>query len=201
MSTGRLEAFSDGVIAVAITLLALGLTIPTPASRHSLAQNLATEWPAYVAYVISFATIGIIWINHHASIRRLREADHFILVINLVLLMSVCVLPFTTGLMAQYLTHNGGEKLAAAVYAGSLLVMGLAFSLLNWYTLRSRPDLLNDGISAEQRTILLHRGLSGLLPYAVALALATVSPYLSLAICGIVAIVYALPGTTNTIRT
>ena len=110
MSTGRLEAFSDGVIAVAITLLALGLTVPSVNSGHALAHDLGQQWPAYVAYVISFATIGIIWIHHHASIRRLREADHLILVINLILLMSVCVLPFTTGLMAAYLTHDGGGR-------------------------------------------------------------------------------------------
>jgi uncharacterized membrane protein len=199
MNTGRLEAFSDGVIAVAITLLALTLNVPEPGGRHTLAHNLASQWPAYVAYVISFATIGIIWINHHAAIARLREADHTLLTINLLLLMSVCVLPFTTRLMATYLTASGGEKLGAAAYSGSLLVMGVCFSLLNWYALKARSELLHSSITDEQRRLLLLRGVSGLIPYAVAVVLAVVSPYASIALCGAVAVFYALPA-ANTIR-
>jgi TMEM175 potassium channel family protein len=198
MSTTRLEAFSDGVIAVAITLLALNLTFPAPGTKP-LGAFLAHQWPAYVAYVISFATIGIIWINHHAAIGRLREADHSILVINLLLLMSICVLPFTTHLMASYLTASGGERLAAVVYSGSLLVMGVCFSLLNAHTLLGRSDLLSDELTAEQRRGLLLRANSGIAPYALAVLLSLLSPYLGLAICGAVAMFYALP-VANTIR-
>ncbi len=193
MSTARLEAFSDGVIAVAITLLALGLDVPSPLSPH-LAHNLLHQWPAYLAYVISFATIGIIWINHHAAIGRLREADHTILVINLLLLMSVCVLPFSTRLMATYLTGSGpDQRLTAAIYSGSLLVMGACFSLLNRHTLLTKAHLLDGELSEEERRRLYRRGVSGLLPYAVAVALAPLSPDLSIAICGLVALFYALP--------
>jgi uncharacterized membrane protein len=193
LSTGRLEAFSDGVIAVAITLLALGLMVPVPDGRHGLAHELALQWPAYLAYVISFATIGIIWINHHAAIGRLREADHAILVINLLLLMSICVLPFTTRLMAEYLTHNGGERLAAAVYSGSLLVMGICFLLLNWHMLFAKTHLLEGEFSEAQRRRVLRRNAFGVIPYVLALALAAISPYLSIALCGLVAAFYALP--------
>ena len=199
MSTGRLEAFSDGVMAVAITLLALNLAFPEPGSRP-LAPYLAHQWPAYVAYVISFVTIGIIWINHHASIARLREADHAILAINLLLLMSICVLPFTTHLMASYLTASGGERLAAAVYSGSLLLMGACFSLLNAHTLLGKAHLLTGELSDADRRRLLRRGVSGLVPYAIAVAVSLISPYASLAICGAVAAFYALPA-ANTIST
>jgi uncharacterized membrane protein len=198
MSTGRLEAFSDGVMAVAITLLALNLTSPPPGTK-SLGPALAGQWPAYAAYVISFATIGIIWINHHTAIGRLREADHSILMLNLLLLMSICVLPFTTHLMASYLTASGGERLAAVVYSGSLLVMGLCFSLLNAHTLLGRGELLGDELTAEQRRRLLLRANSGIAPYALAVLLSLLSPYLGLAICGAVAVFYALP-VANTIR-
>lgn len=195
MSTGRLEAFSDGVIAVAITLLALGLTVPVPGAHGvSLARNLGTQWPVYLAYVISFATIGIIWINHHAAVRRLREADHLVLVLNLLLLMSVCVLPFSTSLMSTYLTRGDGERLAAVIYSGSLLAMGVCFSFLNAYMLIVAPRLLDDGWAADARRRLLRRSVSGLLPYAVAVVVAPFSPVASVIICGLVALLYALPG-------
>jgi uncharacterized membrane protein len=198
MNTGRMEAFSDGVMAVAITLLVLNLGFPNPGTKP-LGAALAHQWPAYLAYVISFTTIGIIWINHHAAIGRLRETDHTILMLNLLLLMSICVLPFTTGLMASYLTASGGQKLAAAVYSGSLLVMGTCFALLQTNTLLVKDDLLEGDLTAQQRRLLLRRGASGVVPYLIAVAVAAVSPYLSLAICGAVAVFYALP-VANTIR-
>jgi uncharacterized membrane protein len=199
MSTSRLEAFSDGVIAVAITLLALNLTFPAPGTQP-LGHFLAKQWPAYLAYVISFMTIGIIWINHHMAIGRLREADHSILTFNLLLLMSICVLPFTTHMMASYLTASGGERLAAVVYSGSLLVMGAAFSLLNMHTLLRKSELLNIEMTQADRGRLLRRSAVGQVPYAVAVVLALISPYASIALCGAVGVYYALPA-ANTIRT
>src|ERR1700759_1438633 len=100
MSPSRLEAFSDGVFAIAITLLVLDLGVPEPGSG-SLGHELLAQWPSYASYVISFLTIGIIWINHHAAFGRLRVVDHSILIWNLALLMTVSVLPFTTRLMAE----------------------------------------------------------------------------------------------------
>ncbi len=127
VSTGRLEAFSDGVIAVAITLLVLNIQVPAPplGAGKTLAHELARNWPVYAAYVTSFLTIGIIWINHHVMIRRLREPDHMILFLNLLLLMSIAILPFATSLMATYLRESSGQHLAAVIYSGSLLVMGV----------------------------------------------------------------------------
>ena len=99
MSPNRLEAFSDGVFAIAVTLLVLDLGVPAP-GIGSLGHELLAQWPSYAAYVISFLTIGIIWINHHAAFSRLRVVDHSILMWNLALLLTVSVLPFTTSLMA-----------------------------------------------------------------------------------------------------
>jgi len=194
VSTGRLEAFSDGVIAVAITLLVLNLSVPSPASHHTLAHNLAKNWPSYVAYVISFATIGIIWINHHTVISRLRETDRAILALNLLLLMSIGVLPFTTDLVAQYISHAGrDQQLAAFLYSVSLLVMSLAFASLIWQTLFPKAHLLRGELSEVHRRRILKRSLTGLLPYAVATVVAPFSPYLTFAICGLVAAFYASP--------
>jgi uncharacterized membrane protein len=194
MNTGRLESFSDGVLAVAITLLVLALLVPHPQSGHTLAGDLGHEWAQFVAYAISFVTVGIIWINHHAALNRLREADHTLLVINLLLLMSVVLLPFTTNLMASYLRAGRGEHLAAAVYGGSLLLMGLAFLALNVHIMWRRPELLASEMPREARTRFVRLQLVGIAPYALATALAAVSPYLTLALTGVVAAFYALPG-------
>ncbi len=193
MSTSRLEAFSDGVIAVAITLLVLNLAVPDPASTPHLAHTLGTKWPEYAAYVISFLTIGIIWVNHHAMIGRLREADHTILLLNLILLLTIGVLPFATDLMATYLRAGSGDRLAAAIYAGAFLVMGLAFANLNRHILFDKSHLLDGQLPPERRRVILSRSVSGLIPYAVAVAVAPLSPYATLAICGALAVFYATP--------
>jgi uncharacterized membrane protein len=195
MGIGRLESFSDGVIAVAITLLVLDIVPPTleASARRGLLYELGQNWPHYIAYVISFMTIGIIWINHHAMISRLREADHSILILNLVLLMTIGILPFATELMADYLRADHGQKLAAGLYAGSFLVMSLAFSALNRLILLSRAHMMETEIPLAERRQILVRSITGLLPYALATVLAVVSAYASLAICGALAVFYALP--------
>jgi uncharacterized membrane protein len=193
VSTGRLEAFSDGVIAVAITLLVLNIDVPALRPGESLAHGLAQNWPAYAAYVTSFLTIGIIWINHHAMIGRLREADHAILFLNLLLLMSIAVLPFATRLMADYLRESSGQHLAAAVYSGAFLVMSAFFSILNAHILLAKHEKLAKPLSSERRRQILTRGISGTVPYAIATALAVVSSYATLIICAAIAVFYALP--------
>jgi uncharacterized membrane protein len=195
MGTNRLESFSDGVIAVAITLLVLGITVPNPHAHphHSLLYELGTHWPDYAAYVTSFMTIGIIWINHHAMINRLRDADYTILILNLLLLMSIGILPFATQLMATYLREPNGQALAAAVYAGALLVMSLMFTSLNRTILIKRAHLFAEELTLEQRRQVLRRTVTGLVPYAIAVALAPVSAYVTLAICAAVAVFYAFP--------
>jgi uncharacterized membrane protein len=193
MATNRLEAFSDGVIAVAITLLVLDITVPVPGGPHSLGHALAQRWPNYVAYAISFLTIGIIWINHHVMIGRLKQADHSILMLNLVLLMTIGVLPFATALMARYLREGAGEHLAAAVYAGAFLAMSAAFITLQRQILLRRPQLLKRDLPQAERRRIVRRNATGIVPYALALAVALVSPYVTLAICAAVAAFYALP--------
>jgi uncharacterized membrane protein len=193
VSPGRLEAFSDGVFAIAITLLVLDIKVPAPGSGPSLAHELGAQWPSYAAYVVSFLTIGIIWINHHAMIRRLRAIDHKIMTWNLALLLCVGLLPFTTALMAAYLKEGQGEHLAAAIYGGSLLLMSLVFAATNRYILLTAPHLLVAGLEKGRRRMILARGVAGLVPYAAATALAAVSSYATLALCGAVAAFYALP--------
>jgi uncharacterized membrane protein len=194
-----MESFSDGVIAVAITLLVLGIRVPDPKARphHSLIWELGQQWPSYAAYVVSFVTIGIIWINHHAMIDRLQQSDHVILILNLLLLMSIGVLPFATDLMATYLRQPSGQSTAAAIYGGSLLLMSLAFSILNRTILIRRAELLGVDLDLAARRAVLRRSVIGLVPYAIATALAFVSPYITLIISGAVAAYYAHPAASG----
>ena len=180
-------------MAVAITLLVLNITVPPPRSHSTLAHELLRQWPIYAAYVTSFITIGIIWINHHAMISRLRQADHTILALNLVLLMSIAVLPFATDLIAEYLKASRGQHLAAGIYSGAFLVMSIFFLTLNRHIMFRKPHLLDFEMPELLRRRLIARSQVGLLPYAIATALAVVSPYVTVAICGAVAVYYALP--------
>lgn len=192
-----MEAFSDGVLAIAITLLVLDIHVPSPETPGTLAHKLAAQWPSYAAYLTSFLTIGIIWINHHAMIRRLRSVDHSIITLNLLLLLTIGVLPFTTALVAAYLKQGSGQHLAAAIYGGSYLLMGIAFATTQRHILFARANLLRGALSESERRSILARGVAGIAPYVIATALAPVSAYVTLAICGVVALFYALPFTTR----
>jgi TMEM175 potassium channel family protein len=133
MDRGRLEAFSDGVFAVAITLLALNLPV-RGLGYGSLADQLADQWPAFVAYLISFFTIGIIWVNHHALVSNIATVSRLLLFLNLVLLLFVVMVPFATKTVADYLAHGGFDaKVAVAVYGIVLEGMSVGFALmLEW---------------------------------------------------------------------
>jgi uncharacterized membrane protein len=196
MGKERVEAFSDGVIAIAITLLVLDIHVPEPRAGLSLADRLGAQWPSYAAYAISFLTIGIIWINHHAMLRRLAGVDHSILLLNLVVLLTVAILPFSTALMAAYLKSGAGEKLAAAIYGGSFLLMSIAFFAMQQHILRAKPHLLPETLTPEVKRSVLWRNFAGLLPYVVATAGAAITPYLTFGLCAAVALYYALPATT-----
>jgi uncharacterized membrane protein len=193
VSTTRLESFSDGVLAVAITLLVLNIEVPAPHAGQSLADALGAQWPHYAAYAISFLTIGIIWVNHHVMIGRLRAADHSILMLNLLLLLTIALIPFATALFATYLKQGHGDSLAAAVYGAAFVLMAIAFSALNWNILFRKTHLLAPELSGEQRRRILTRSLIGPIPYVIATVLAAVSPYATLAITAGLAIYYALP--------
>ena len=131
--TGRLEAFSDGVIAIAITLLVLEIKIPE--GTGSLATRLAEQWPVYVAYLVSFVVVGATWLSHHHLIRDLRGADHGLLLLNLALLLVVSFIPFPTKVVGEELLshHVEDQRTAALLYALTFLVLALAFNAVWWW--------------------------------------------------------------------
>jgi uncharacterized membrane protein len=114
-SSRRLEAFSDGVFAIAITLLVLDLAVPPrehAPDGESLASALGHQWPSYFAYLVSFLVIGIIWVNHHAVFDRVRLVDRPVMFVNLALLLVVSAIPFPTHLLAEYLTAGSDSHVA-----------------------------------------------------------------------------------------
>jgi uncharacterized membrane protein len=132
----RAEAFSDGVFAVAATFLVFEIKVP---DVHSgLGGALLAEWPSYAAYAISFGTILVIWVNHHAIFDAIERFDRRLLFLNGLLLMTVAAIPFPTGLLAQYLQAGHDQTAAAVVYGLTLTAMSIAFSLFNLYALRFR---------------------------------------------------------------
>jgi len=188
-TTDRLEAFSDGVFAVAATLLVLNLK---PGSHGTLAHRLASQWPHYATYVVSFLTIGIIWLNHHSQFNRIERPDRTLMVLNLFLLLFVTLTAFPTGLLADNLRSGSNAHVAAAFYAATMLAMSIAFFSL--YVWAARQRLFAGWIDDRQAAYLLRRNGAGLLVYAVAIGLAFISAIVSLALGGAVAIFYLLPG-------
>lgn len=128
--TKRTEAFSDGVLAIAITLVVLDLSVPPRGQPGSLAHALAREWPAYGSYITSFLIIGIIWVNHHTVFQVIGRIDRIALFLNLLLLMTVVTIPYTTHLLATYLTAGSGARTAAVVYSAVMLAMSCSFAAL-----------------------------------------------------------------------
>ena len=125
MDSARLEAFSDGVFAVAITLLALELALPNPELHESLLHQLGDHWPSVAAYVVSFLTIGIIWVNHHALFRNIADVDRPLLFLNLLLLFFVVSIPFVTTMIADYLHHGGSDARVPGAIWASVIRFGI----------------------------------------------------------------------------
>jgi uncharacterized membrane protein len=190
VDSGRLEAFSDGVFAVAITLLALNLAIGGPGPHQpALAVKLADHWPAFAAYAVSFATIGIIWVNHHALFRDFSEIDRTLLFINLLLLFFVVSIPFATSTISAYLrAGNGNAALAAALYQGVFEGMAISFTLLFWWAIRR--EHLQVTLTREQALRARIQFGIGNLGYIAGIGIAFISAPASLALSGLVAVYY-----------
>src|SRR5207253_4718071 len=142
--TGRVEAFSDGVMAIAITLLVLDLKVPAveDVASGQLAHALALRWPSYLAYLAAFLTIGIIWLNHRTLVDRIARFDARLHWLNLGLLLGVATLPFPTALVADYIGRGGQDATVATVLYGLCATLMASPWGLIWRHLADRPDLL-----------------------------------------------------------
>lgn len=200
--TQRAEAFSDGVFAIAVTLLILEIRAPAQhdiGSDAALWHALRDLWPAYLAYIISFATILVTWINHHAIMRLVGRTDHIFLLLNGLLLALITAVNFPTSLIAEYIGHPG-EQAAALAYSGVFLLMAFAFNILWRYTIWHDRLLLTSADRAQVRSI-DRRFRFGPLYYVAAFAVAFINARASLIFCLLLAILFALPYNGNNART
>jgi uncharacterized membrane protein len=191
MDGKRAEAFSDGVFAVAITLLVLELK--APGGDGSLAHRLLEIWPAYLAYVVSFLTIGIMWLNHHTLFGHVVRVDRVVLMLNLLVLMFIAVVPFPTALIGDELGEHmrGGDATTIMVAYGLLMItMSICFSAL-WLYVGSRPGMLDERLGGDAVRRSVPRFGLGFFGYVVATFVALVSPLTALVLFGLIAIYYA----------
>lgn len=178
MDTNRIEAFSDGVFAIAITLLVLEIKVP---GGEALGPGLLHLWPSYLAYAISFIVIGAIWINHHAMFEWIVRADQRLLFLNTLHLMFIAFLPFPTAVLSEAFHKGSDQDIAAAFYSGTLTIIGVLVNAI-WRYAASNKRLLNEAISAEQAKAIGRRFLMGPAGYGLATILAFVNPWLSIAL-------------------
>jgi uncharacterized membrane protein len=193
-STGRVEAFSDGVMAIAITLLVLDLRVPTEAqvaNAGGLLEALLVRWPSYLAYLTAFLTIGIIWLNHRAFVDKVRSFDNRLQWLNLLLLLGVATLPFPTALLAEYVIVPGVSASTAAVTYGALSVATAVPWLFMWRHLVRQPELLEPPIDVAYANAELKRASIGPVIYALAIPIALVAPLVSLAFYIGIGLLYA----------
>jgi uncharacterized membrane protein len=191
MTKGRLEAFSDAVFAIAITLLIVEVHVPEVEEGESLARALGDQWPQYAAYAISFMVIGIIWLNHHHVVTEVATVTRRLVLVNLALLGAVAFLPFPTALLADYLTVGGDRaRVAAGVYTASMLVTSTCFFLLWRHIVRAR--LHDDELDAEGLRWRTRRAAVGPVVYTALLPVALVSAPLVLALHAGVGLFYAM---------
>ena len=192
MSVGRLEAFSDGVLAIVITLLILDIHVPGRGDA-GLASELGQQWPQYVGYLLSFLTVGIVWLNHHATINLLGRTNHLLQTLNLILLLPISVLPWPTALLSEYASGTGGQqRLVVAVYGVTISLMAFAFNLMWRYILR-HPELWKPEITREMLAVRNRRFNVGPVIYPVATLIGLLNAYLFLGLMLALAVLYLLP--------
>ena len=186
VTTNRLEAFSDGVFAIAATLLILNVVEP----GGPLGQGLLHIWASYVAYAVSFVTIGVIWINHHGVMAQIAKVDRLFLLVNVIFLMLIAFIPFPTRLLAEHIMADGAQA-AALAYGITLTGTAIMFNVM-WQYAAHDKRLLRENASERAVRGITRSYLPGPFIYLVATVSAVVSPQLSAVLYAGIALFYVL---------
>jgi len=194
--TGRIEAFSDGVIAIAITLLILEIKVPQTKEGETghLLESLFKLWPSYGGYFTSFLVIGIIWINHHQMYKLIERTNHAFLALNVLFLMIVSFIPFPTAVLAESIRDGHEQQAAVIFYAGVMWAMAIAYNVLWRYAKNKRHRLIDQKVSPLLLKGIMQKYNMGLLLYAVAFGLAFISYEVSLGLIVFLALYFLSPG-------
>ena len=189
MSTTRLETFADGVFAIAATLLILNVDAQVSGDVHDLGSRIIHIWPSYIAYAVSFVTIGIIWSNHHTVLGQLARVDRMFLMQNILLLMCVAFVPFPTRLIAEHLQDLHDLQAAALAYGATMTVMSIAYITL-WLYASRHGRLLRDDY--DPRVVITRSYVPGTPTYLTATLIALVSPLASVIFFAAIALFYVI---------
>jgi uncharacterized membrane protein len=173
-NTARMETFSDGVFAIAATLLVLEFAVRTDKFAPPLGKQLLHLWPSYLAYVTSFVTIGIIWMNHHHAVSLLGRTDRTFLFLNILLLLTIAFLPFPTKLVAQFIGHDG-EEAAALVYTATFVLMSIIYNAW-WRYASGGRRLITEGVPDSALRAISRAFDPGVPMYAAVFVVAFFSP-------------------------
>jgi uncharacterized membrane protein len=190
LRTTRMEALSDGIFAIAATLLVLDLVIP-PVTSKDVGEQLVHQWPSYIAYLVSFATIGNAWLNHSVITEYLDQADAILLRLNLALLFFVSVLPFPTRMLAEYLSNEGDERIAVTVYGLNLLAISGFIAIIWHYALWQR--LVTKDNSEDDVRALTAKLDPSLVSYAVVIGLGLWQPKVAVVLYFVIALFMIIP--------
>jgi uncharacterized membrane protein len=188
--TNRMEAFSDGVFAIAITLLVLEIAVPAGSERDLLGAVLH-EWPSYLAYLVSFSTVGAVWVGHAVITEFLARATPVLIRLNLLLLLVVSFLPFPTRLLAEYMGDDRPERVAATIYGLNLLLVAVLLSVLWRYAVRE--SLIRSDIAEKDVKLITRRLTPGLVGYLVMIMLGLFLPVLAVLGYLIIAVYNLIP--------
>jgi uncharacterized membrane protein len=194
MNKSRVEAFSDGVFAIAITLLVL--TIAQPNDYRDLAHQLAKRWPSLAAYVVSFAIIGIMWLNHHSIFTHFERIDRGLFYLNMLLLMTITFLPYPTGVLGEALAQGKGTRTAAVIYGVTMAVNAFAWAGL-WLYGSHKRRLLRPSFPEAERALATMLFTIGVVIYTLAVGVAFWNAYVFLGLQAAVALYYALDPVTR----
>lgn len=189
--TARVEAFSDGVFAVAITLLVFQIKTP-PAGSGDLAQQLLEQWPSYLSIVTSFAFIGIMWINHHRLFTHIARCDDALLVLNLLLLLGITFVPFPTSVLAEHL-RAPDRRAAALLFNATYVALAILFNVLWRYAASPRSHLLSPDVNPATVARITRQYAVGPLVYSICFGLAWVNVLASLLVNLALACFFAIP--------
>jgi uncharacterized membrane protein len=189
--TQRIEAFSDGVFAIAITLLIIEIGVPHVDADESLGAALWRLWPSYSAYILSFITIGIYWVNHHAFFRLFHSTTHAFLMVHVVFLMALAFLPFPTAVLGEYMKDDDHRQDAVSLYTLGLLLPAVGWFLVWWYG--QLRGLLDDSLHPRYIRFANRQYIFSMFIYSLAFGLSFIEPWVALGLCAVITAVYILP--------
>jgi uncharacterized membrane protein len=189
--TSRIEAFSDGVFAIAITLLIIEIHVPAREHAETLGHELLRIWPSYLGYLTSFLTIGVMWVNHHYVFDLIARVDRTMLLLNTLLLMLIAFVPFPTAVLAQFIETDGAR--AAAVLYGATLTLTAITYFAWWRYASAGRRLIGEQVPDDVIEDITRAYTPGTLLYGGAALIAFVEPWASAALYLGIAVFYSLP--------